>query len=94
MVKSGILNSFPYVSSNLGPAFFRSADAFDARDDNDVDDGDCFGVFSGEAESEFEDDEGSDSAVAACCNTRFRGVMVDDMMKPRDTKVLLSGMYG
>ena len=56
MVKSGISNSFPYVSSS----FPGSSCASDARDDNEVVEGDCRGVSIGDAVTELVVEEFAD----------------------------------
>ena len=51
------------------------------KDDKEVDDGDCFGVFAGDASIEVEDDEGIESAVFVFCRALVREVRVADMVK-------------
>lgn len=72
IVKSGIWNSFPYVSSNLPLACSRSNRLSESRDERDVDDADCRGESSGEAEREFEDDAQTGLGFAGCSSTFFR----------------------
>ncbi len=56
-----MLNSLPYVSKSVPRLFFRSKAVSEPRDDNDVEDGDCLGVSKGDAETEFDEDEGPES---------------------------------
>jgi hypothetical protein len=71
MVKSGISNSFPYVSSNLpGPSC-----ASDAKDDNEVVEGDCRGVSTGDVEAELVVDEFA--VMWRCSAVRFGRTDVD-----------------
>jgi len=58
MVKSGISNGFPYVSTSLAGAGRSS----EARDERDVDDAECLGLSAGEISAE---DVGVDSVVAS-----------------------------
>lgn len=51
----------------------------ESSDDNEVDDGDCLGVSSGEAEREFEVDEGEESLAMVSSSAARRGFTVDNM---------------
>lgn len=53
----------------------------ESSDDREVDDGDCLGVSFGEAEREFEVDEGEESMAMVWSSAARRGLTVDDMFK-------------
>lgn len=53
----------------------------ESSDDREVEDGDCLGVSLGEAEMEFEVDEGEESMVMVRSSAARRGLAVDDMVK-------------
>lgn len=72
MVKSGILNSLPKVSTNL------LASCSEAMEDREVDEGDWRGLSKGEAETE----SAMDDSVAGLRRSTVRlGTAVDDMAK-------------
>ena len=81
IVKSGILNSLPYVSSILPLPFLGSRTSVESSDDKEVDDGDCLGVSLGEAEIEFEEDEGEESMVRVRSSAGLRALTVDDIAR-------------
>ena len=81
MVKSGIWNSFPYVSNSFPVPFFRSSPPSESRDDNDVDDSECRGESIGEADVELEDEEGADSVSTVRFKAVLRVMIGSDMLQ-------------
>lgn len=80
IVKLGISNSLPNVSTSFGGLFFCCS-ASDARDDSDVLDGDCRGLSLGDTDTELGADE---SAVALRCSAMRLGTAVDDIRQKYD----------
>lgn len=62
--------------------FFRSKAESEPKEDSELDDGDCFGVLVGDASTEVEDDEGTDSTgFVSFCRALVRGARIVDMVK-------------
>ena len=94
MVKSGSWNSLPYVSSIFPLPSLVSSAPSEPREDSEVEDGDCLGVSTGEADTELEDDEGAESATADRCRTLFREAAVADMTTKRKAPRVVTGCSG
>ena len=74
MVKSGIWNSLPYVSSIF--ALPLSSTVSESMEERDVEEGEWRGVSPGEATTELSSDEGLESVVAIRCSTLLAGKAV------------------
>ena len=68
------------MSSSFPLPGLRSRTSAESREDNDVEDGDCRGVSTGETETELDDDDVTDSVVILRCKAALRVVTDSDMI--------------